>query len=369
MQYRGRAARIGKSRGGNVYVFSEERNSASDKIRQFLSKPVEDVFPPYLDLDRLEWIALLSCRRVAEKTKKAVIAHARDLLKNLLAFRNPQFRIRDSHVNNLLNSALKNLEVMGLLSIRRNKIVSTKAGTSLSKIDWVPSDSYTVLKTLKKLSSEKSDEKIKRWLLFTVCYIGLLKKFDRNRIADIIFTYIRNLRKNKNKLPPRNAVRGLAVSSLLFQWIDEASIEQILKTSTTGSDIVHDEDIRKLGNYASVEMRKIALLSEDLGYKKMADIAYKLAVRLKRGVKEDLVSKEPITDLSRLEDIGRRRSRLLHELGFRNLLDIYSLVFSKGEQAFAKKSKSPKELPSKIIEQLRSLVQSDPALSELCRKL
>ena len=368
MQYKGRAARIGKSRGGNVYVFSQDQQGTENRIRQFLSKPVEDVFPPHLDIDHLEWIVLLSCRQAAAQTTKAIKTYAKDLLKNLLVFRSPAFRTTDRELNKILNMALKRLKEMGLLSAKRNKIVSTKVGKIVSKIDWVPHDSYRVLTDLEKLSSEDSNEKIATGLLFAVTDIGLLKKFDLSRVANIVLAYVDSIRKEGKELPPKNLVRGLALSSILLQWINEVPIEDILRQSTTGN-IVHDEDIRKLGNYASVEMRKIALVSEDLGYKKVAQVASALIGRLKRGVKEELVSEEPATDLSRLECIGRRRSRRLYSVGFKNLLDIYSLVFSEGEQVFFKRSKLPKALAAKVIEQLRILVQTDQTLSNLCKKL
>jgi len=367
MQYKGRAARIGKSRGGNVYVFSQGQQEVENRIRQFLSKPVEDVFPPHLDIDHLEWIVLLSCRQAAAQTAKAIKTHAKDLLKNLLVFRSPAFRTTDRELNQVLNMALKRLKEMGLLSVKRNKIVSTNVGKIVSKVDWVPHDSYQVLRDVEKLSSEDPG-KIAAGLLFAVTGIGLLKRFDSSRVTNIVLVYVDNIRKEGRELPPKNLVRGLALSSILLQWINEVPIEGILRQSTTGN-IVHDEDIRKLGNYASVEMRKIALVSEDLGYKKVAQVANALIGRLKRGVKDDLVSKEPATDLSWLECIGRRRSRLLYNLGFKNLLDIYSLVFSQGEQAFVKKSELPKELASKTIEQLRRLVQTDQTLSDLCKEL
>lgn len=368
VQYKGRASRYGKSRGGNVYVLSEKATK-DDSVRRFLCKPVEDVFPPRPETDYLEWIVFLSCLRGEKRSTKTVLAYSKRLLNSLLAFRNPRFTINGTQIDRLLRDALKSLRSMGLISLQKgNRIAIKRSGTYVSKIDWVPHDSCLILKMLQTLSSiDQPDDKIERILLVFVCYVGLLKRFDRSRTRDIVATFLHNLRESGIQ-PPDKFVLGRALSSLLAQWIDEVPIERILNNCTTGR-LVHDEDIRKLGTYASVEMRKTALLAQDLGYKKIADIASRLATRLKHGLRDDLLSEEPATDLSRIEDLGRRRLRFLHEHRFRNLLDIYRLVFNEGNPAFVEKSKLPEDLARKVIDQLHALMHSDTRLAELCKKL
>jgi hypothetical protein len=73
--------------------------------------------------------------------------------------------------------------------------------------------------------------------------------------------------------------------------------------------------------------------------------------------------------LSRFDGIGRRRQRLLYDSGFKTLLDIYRLIFHDGETAFIEKSKLPESLARDMSERLRSLVQTDIGLTELCKKL
>lgn len=350
-----------------MYIFSRHENGAIAAIRDFLGKPVEDVFPPFLERDHFEWIVMLSCRTSPQKTTKAIVEHAQNLLKNLLAFKNPDFKISDDGLAQVLESALENLGQMRMLSIRRNRVVSTKLGEQTSRIDWVPRDSYFAINSLKKIRRNDSEEIIAQSLLLAVCHVGLMKRLDRSRAMDMELAYLQKLKGNQK--PPKEMLRGLAISSVLLEWINEKPIEEILCSSTTGSNVVHDEDIRKFASYASVEMRKIAILAETLRYGRVAKIAYKLARRLKQGVKMDLISDNSATDLSRLEGIGRRRTRLLYNSDFRNLLDIYRIVFNEGEAAFIEKSELPQELARSVIEQLRVLVQSDTRLAELCKKL
>jgi helicase len=367
VQCKGRASRYGKSRGGNVYVLSEKATT-DDSVRRFLCKPVEDVFPPRPEADYLEWVVFLSCLGREKRSTKTVLTYSKRLLNGLLAFRNPRFKTHSAQIDRLLRDALKSLKSMGLISLQKNRIAITRSGNYVSKIDWVPHDSCLILKMLETLSSiDQSDDKIERVLLVFVCYVGLLRRFDRSRTGNIGLTFLHNLSESGIQ-PPDKFVLGHAMSSVLAQWIDEVPIQRILKNCTTGR-LVHDEDIRKLGTYASVEMRKTALLAQALGYKRVADIANRLAIRLKRGVRDDLLSEEPATDLSRLEDLGRRRLRFLHEHRLRNILDIYRVVFDEGDPAFVEKSKLPQNLARGVIDQLHALVQSDARLAELCKKL
>jgi helicase len=368
LQYRGRAARIGRSRDGNVYVFSRHENGAAVDIREFLAKPVEDVFPPYLDRDHFEWIVMLSCHSSKRKTVRAIVEHARVLLKNLLTLRNPQFEIDEHKLTRTLEKALSNLQRMGMLSIRRSRVTDTKWGKQISRIDWVPRDSYFAITSLKKIPRRATEETITRSLLSTVCYLGLMKRLDLTRTHDIELAYLEKSTK-EGKLPRKEDLQGLAVSSVLRQWMEEKPIEEIIRDSTTGSNIVHDEDIRKFGSYASVEMRKLAMLAEELRNAKVAKVANKLVPRLKRGIRQSLVSDDPVTDLSRLDGIARRRQRLLYDSGFKTLLDICKLIFHEGEPAFIEKSKLPEGLAHQMSEQLRLLVQSDADLAERCKKL
>jgi len=370
IQYRGRAARIGKSSGGNVYVLSEQDPYTTfDDLRGFLAKPVEDVFPPALSIELVEWIILLSCHDDKKKVRKTVLRDSESLLRSMLVCRNPKSNVHKKKLELILSQALANLAEMRLISTSRNGIMKTEAGMHVSKIDWTPRDAYRVLNVLKKIVDEKSEETIARWLLFVTANIGLVKRFDRNRTLLIIKRFMDRLQSNMEKeLAEVRNLRGMAVASLLMDWINEAPIGKLLEEPAFGN-IVHDEDLRKLGNYAGIEMGKIGLLSEELGYRKIMEIAQNLAIRLKRGAKEDLVNEDPAIDLFKLEGIGRNRARLLFKRGFENLLDIYELIFHQGEQAFIEKSGLPQDLSKRILEQLRTLVKSDERLLTLCKDL
>ena len=118
---------------------------------------MEDVFPPRLERDHFEWIVMLSCRTSPRKTTKAIVEYAQNLLKNLLEFKNPDFKISDDELAQVLESPLKNLEQMRILSIKRKRVVNTKLGEQISRIDWVPRDSYFAINCLKKLRRNDSE--------------------------------------------------------------------------------------------------------------------------------------------------------------------------------------------------------------------
>jgi ATP-dependent DNA helicase len=367
IQYRGRAARVGRSRGGKVYVHSAQAGS-EEKTRQFLQKPVEEVYPPNLDLGYIEWLTLLACDPNGS-LEDAVLERCHGVARSLLAVRNPRYQIGDSALKQLAVDSLKALQSMRFLS-SAHKIVMTEWGRAASKVDWTPPDARRVIETLEGIRKRKDlpTESIGNHLLFTVCYVGLLKNFDSTRISDIVITYRRSLIKAGKELPPRDAVKGLAVMRVLRQWMEEAKIKDVIRNSAS-PDLVQDEDVRKLASYAGIEMRKVAIIAGKLGYSELSRIAEVLSVRLKKGVKEDLVNPNPSISLFRLDDIGRVRARTLYKFGFRSLLDVYSAIFNKGEDFFVKKSHIPAEVARAALERLRSLAQSDETLQVLCSKI
>ena len=365
IQYRGRAARVGKSRGGKIYVHSRAPDGEA-RIRKFLSKPIEDVYPSHLDLGYIEWLTLLACA-TGEATEDSVAERCYSIAHNLLAVRNPKYRIGDTELNQLVTESLKALQSMGFVSRIRGKISLTKMGLTASKIDWTPPDTRRVLDTLEQAKNASAGDTAQNLLLNAVCYVGLMKNFDATRISEIVMTYLMSLAPSK-KPPPKDCVKGLAITSVMRQWMDEVKIKDIISESTFRG-LVQDEDIRKLNGYAGIEMRKVEIVARELGYEDLAHAAEVLSVRLKKGVKEDLVNPNPAISLFRLDDIGRIRARTLHGSGFKSLLDIYSTIFNDGEDAFVRESHLPSQIARDALQRLRTLAQSDADLQALCKKL
>ncbi|MCL4519306.1 MAG: hypothetical protein M1587_08930 [Thaumarchaeota archaeon] len=260
-------------------------------------------------------------------------------------------------------TALDGLESMKFVAGEGDTISPTLDGVIASKVDWVPRDAYRVIQTIRGIKDNDPDDAVIRRLLFTVAYVGLMKGFDRIRLGDIIMSYLERMREHKRQPPPQQYAAGLAISSLLLQWIDEVKTSEIIHRFS-GQRHVQDEDVRKLATYAGIEVRKMAFIARSLGKERVAKIADVLAIRLKKGVKADLVADNPSVSLLTLEGIGRIRARLLYESGFRSLVDAYSLIFNKGEAVQA----SP-QIAQSVSEQLKTRVHTDKTLNALCRSL
>jgi len=366
LQYRGRASRIGLSKDGNVYVLSQSDTDISmEALRRFLAKPVEPLTPPFPEPDQLEWMVLLACRSSEEVDRKSLLEVAESLVKGLLAYRCHEASLPPLALRDALNRALSNLVQMGVLSVSKNRLLITDVGKQLSKIDLVPRDSNNVLGILNEIAEWKSEIDITTALLKVAVSVGLVRRFDTARVGLIMWHYLKTLHPNVGtEAITSETLREDALASILREWIDEVPIARI-----TSDAQIHDEDVRKLGTYASVEMSKIATLAEELGYRRVSKTAKRLSVRLKHGVKDDLVCKGPAVELFRLGGVGRKRARQLQNSGFTTLLDIYSVMFDKGPEAFRKKVRVSRAFVESIMKQLKTIVKEDKHVLALCRNL
>jgi len=139
-----------------------------------------------------------------------------------------------------------------------------------------------------------------------------LKKKDRDEILEVFFAHADALLLPEDDISPTDEMLSeLKVASVLMQWILETPEDKILTHFGIGPG-----DLRSLIEltdwllYSSGEIAKI------FGLKEIAKMVSALRVRVKYGVKDELL------ELVSLKNIGRVRARSLFDAGFKKLKDI-----------------------------------------------
>jgi len=368
VQYKGRAARLYKSRRGWVYLVS---NTLSvEAIRKgFLSTGPEPLNPPTLsNPDTLEWIILL---QVAGQRRQSILLPKLtrvcfDFISSLLAYRTLPSeqegavvwlpRIEDS-VHRLANT--------GLIEFRGNYVKLSKLGRKVSNTAWVPRDSSYVISSLWQLNKIPDTKDLANKLLFLACNIGLVRGSRDRRVESFVEAFRAYAHDKGLELAASpNVIETQAKVWVLQDWIEEKTLREI----TRRLRYVDDADIPQLGHYAAIEMQKIASLAADLKLKQVADVANTLAERLRHGAREDLVT-DPDVRILRLDCVGRRKARILVEHQYRNLLDILSQLFREDEQVFIDKCGLKPSEAREIIKEIRAVLELDSRLRKRATKL
>jgi len=378
IQYRGRAGRIGKSKRGNVYVVSDRIPTRTiDSIRRnFLAKKIESATPLTLKIKNfinepiVDWVVLLTAREKTNFSKKELVEKSYKFIQKLLAYQMLDKNQKDLDFwKRQLESSISRLAKFGFLELSKRFVKITDIGSKTAEINLTPVDSRFVLKNLRVLKKKAKKIDITPNLLAVVSGIGLLRDVDGRRIKAFVRAYKLFCRAQKRKLPLSDWQLMLQTKAwVLYNWINESSISEIT-SNPIFRGVVYDDDIPRLGRYASMEMTKVASLAKNVGFEEVAKLAEKLAIRLKRGVKSDLVCDDSTLDLFRIGTIKRRRARILSDNGYQNLLHIFSKIFNEGEDVFCQSCGLNTEEASQILDGIKKLFKSDPNLRERCECL
>jgi len=373
LQYSGRAARFGKSKKGDVYVVSDEIPTRTiDQIRRnFLGKKVEGLRPSTLTEENIDWIVLSVSKNMCPTSKEKLTSASFDFIRKLLYFQTLEKKAKNpDNWEKRIEQSIERLDKYGFLKVSKKLENITDLGLKVAEVNMTPHDSLFVIKNLQVI--EKLYDRIDdptRHLVAVVCGIGLLRNFDGIRIESIVTAY-RLYCKTHKKIPPLSIfqLKCEAKAWILSDWMSEKSLSYITSEPALRR-IVYDDDIPRLGHYASMEMRKIVSLAKILRLEKVTKLAEDLVTRLNKGIKLDLMNNNPDVDLFRLESIGRRKARILHNHGYKTLLDMFSKIFSEGEEEFVKSCGLTKDEALHLLADLKILFQENEKLKELCRNL
>jgi helicase len=230
-----------------------------------------------------------------------------------------------SEINEKLESILEMLVDFDFIMREDGKLIPTKIGKRVSELYVDPFTAHHIIKCLERAMRIQPD---------TFSYLHMItdtlemkpflsvsnKEFEE--INNIIATK-KFLTKtpNDDDLEFDDFLKSIKTTLVLQNWIDELTEDQILiRFKVTPGDLW-----TRLRNtdwllYASQEL---ALL---LGHKKLLSGLRKIRVRVKYGVKEELMP------LARLQQIGRVRARKLFNSGLKTISDLKKIPLSSLER-------------------------------------
>ena len=206
------------------------------------------------------------------------------------------------------------LEEFGFVDVRSFR--ATRIGKRVSELYLDPLSAYRLIKAADKASLKAEDI----FWLQAVCYcseLHPLMKVKNKESMDYEDFVVKNEDKFLIEVPDswdfeyNMFLESLKTAFMLKDWIEEKSEEKILE----GYSIAPGELYIKKTNaewlfYATKEFAKLK------GKRKIAKELRKLEIRMKYGVKEELL------DLIRLKGIGRVRARKLYNFGIKRVSDI-----------------------------------------------
>ncbi len=258
-----------------LLAFVASTNGVDDaKIHYYLSKSLASI--------------QYSFERVLSKTKLAVSKLKKYEMIDVIQLQDKTF-----YIPTTLGRRVAELYVLPSTGAYLHKI--SKEYTNLSEFEALYHISKT--KDMIKLSVRKKD--VSR-IIETLELEENLKKF-----LDVIYNPF------SNALFDTDEIANLKVAFVLEDWINEKSEEHIReKWGVEPGDLYALYTTAEWLAYSASEIAKV------VGNKKLSSLYQILSIRLKYGVKEELVS------LTLIPEVGRRRARILYNHGYRTILDL-----------------------------------------------
>jgi len=228
-----------------------------------------------------------------------------------------------------IEEILFQLEEFGFINLK--KFRATRIGKRVSELYLDPYSGYKIVNAIERASLKTQDI----FWLQTICYCSELYpllKVKNKEALDLDEFIAKNEDKFLTEVPSswdfeyNLFLESLKTSFLLKDWIDEKSEEKILeKYGVTPGELYIKKTNAEWLLYASRELAKLK------GYRKVAKELRKLEIRMKYGVKEELL------DLVRIKGIGRIRARKLYDFGVKKISDIRKFNISTIEKVIGMK--------------------------------
>jgi len=313
-QFAGRCGRPDYDEWGESVLIAKSEDEAQELTEKYILGEPEEInsklaFDPVL---RMQTLALIASGFV--KTEDALM---RFFEKTFFAYQYGDA----SEINSKLEGILEMLVKFEFITRHDDKLIPTKIGKRVSELYIDPFTAHHIIESLGRAMKTKPDTfSYLHMITNTLEMRPLLSVRDKDfeEVNDIIAT-----KKFLGKVPHDwdlefdDFLKSVKTTMVFQNWVDELTEDQLL----TRFRVAPGELWTRLSNadwllYASQEL---ALL---LGYKKLLSELRKVRVRMKYGVKEELIP------LVRLQQIGRVRARKLFNAGLKTISDLKKIPLS-----------------------------------------
>jgi len=303
----GRAGRPKYDKSGLALLIAKNETEATELVNRYLLGEIEPIVSK-LSLEPVLRMHILSL--IATE-----VVHSREKLFNF--FKKTFFGYRFGtgiEIQIKIQEILEELEEYGFLNLK--KFRATRIGKRVSELYLDPLSAHIILNSLEKASLKTKD--IFYLQIISSCFEIYPKlRVKNNEAADIEDFIAKNKKYFLMEVPDpweyeyELFLQSLKTAKLLYEWISEKTEEQLLeKYGITPGELYTKTTNAEWLLYAAEEFAK---LNKN---RKIAKELKKLQLRMKNGIKEELL------DLIRLKGIGRIKARKLYNAGIKSVGDI-----------------------------------------------
>jgi len=310
MEYRqmiGRAGRPKYDEFGEAILVAKSEDEAAELIERFVQGDVEEIrsklaVEPIL---RMHALALIASGFVGTE-------------ESLLSFFSRTFYSfqygDNSEISDKIVEILGQLVEWDFIEYSRDRVEATKIGKRVSDLYIDPQTAHDFVENLNRATEQRHSQFS---FLHTVCSAKEMEPKLSPKTSE--FAEIGNMLSDRDKdflqkvpeewdLEFDDFVRSVKTATLFESWMDERTDDQILADFRIAPGEMRNR--LDTADWLVYSMQELALL---LGHKELLSEIRKLRVRMKYGIKEELVP------LVRLEQVGRVRARRMFKSGLKTL--------------------------------------------------
>ncbi|MBU5536957.1 MAG: DEAD/DEAH box helicase [Candidatus Aenigmarchaeota archaeon] len=306
-QFVGRAGRPSYDKFGESILLAKSEDEARDLIQHYIYGQLEDItsklaLEPVLRMHTLSLIASEFCNSEEEIFEF--------FSKTFYAFHYGDIELVKGKIYDIIEQLLE----WKLIKKSGNKINATRIGKRVSELYIDPLTAHKFLEALNFRKDRQIEEFSFLQLISNTLEMKPLLSVRDSEIVNIEQIILQRSRQILQDIPEEydfefeNFLESIKTASMLESWINEATEDQILtKFKVTPGELYNKLQIVDWLMYSLYEL---ALLS---GHKELLRPLRKLRIRLKYGIREELIP------LVKLKGIGRTRARRLFNKGLDSL--------------------------------------------------
>jgi len=319
----GRAGRPKYDKSGLALLIAKNETEATELVNRYLLGEIEPI-DSKLSLEpvlRMHILSLISTEFV----------HSMDKLLNF--FKKTFFGYTfgtDIELQIKIKEILEQLERFGFLNLKEFR--ATRIGKRVAELYLDPLSAHRIINSLDRVSL-KTEDLFYLQVISHCSELYPLLKVKRNEMSDIEDFIAKNEKNFLEDVPEffdyeyELFLSSIKTAKLLNDWISEKTEDYLLeKYGITPGELYTKTTNAQWLLYAAEEFAKLK------GNRKIAKELRKLELRMKNGIKEELL------DLIRIKGIGRVKARRLYNSGIKKVCDLRKIDRLTAERLIGKKT-------------------------------